>query len=180
MDVALKLEEEDEIEKLRRISALVPRFSVEEDVGPSGEHLIGVKSERLGAVRPTYRAYVDEKGNAEDIIAMNIFRGQPHSLRGLEDKWYDVFVDNSRKLRLPYNSGTEVVLSVPKLEHLLAMKISSSRAKDLMDNKNLADLLKITGQGLDFSELQRILPLDRHYVTFLKINYPERINNNKH
>ena len=107
---------------------------------------------------------------------MNIFRGKKDSLRGLNEKWYDAFADQSRVLEVPYGPGYSVSVRVPKLEHLLAMKIGNSRAKDLMDNKNLTDLAKKNNQELNFAELDEIL-IDSpdNYSRFLSACYPQRI-----
>ncbi|MBX4196327.1 hypothetical protein KW805_01945 [Candidatus Pacearchaeota archaeon] len=173
VDVALQLPDTGESERIMKVTSIVPKFAFEE-IPPSSDYVLEVRSARTGASRPTYRLYKDGKGSEEEVIAMNIFRSQVEGLRGLDEKWYSHFIDQSRNLKVPYSSKYELSIRVPKLEHLLAMKISNSRAKDLMDNKNLTDLLKNQLKSLDFEEMERIL-LPQHqnnYNHFLNLHYP--------
>ncbi len=180
VDVALKIEEDgkelEEEQKIKRIISILPKLAFEE-ISPSVQNVYEFRTARSGASRPTYRVYTDDEGSEEEVIAINFFRGQVGSLRGIDEKWYNHFIDNSYDIRLSYNDRSEVVVTVPKLEHLLAMKINNSRAKDLMDNKNLADLLTSQGVELNFDEIERIIPPESidNYNHFLKCHYPKRL-----
>ena len=177
VDVALKLEGDDR-ERIRRINGILPRFAFE-DITPNGESIVEVRHGRVGASRPTYRIYIDGKGSDEKVIVMNIGRGNKNGkVRGLDTKWYDEFIDQSQRITVPYAEGFEIVMNIPRLEHLLASKIAGSRAKDLMDIKNLVDLTKSIGRGLDVDEIGKILlPVnERNYGRFIASYY----NGNSH
>jgi hypothetical protein len=174
VDVALDLEgETDDTDKIRRITTeILPQFNFTE-LSPNGESILEFRAERVGASRPRYRVYVNDQGGAEDVVAMNIGR-QPKDLHSLDPVWYAEFLDQGKEITIPYSEGYTLRLRVPRLEHLLASKISQSRAKDLMDNKNLASLAKDMGVELDFAEISRTLS-PRHednYHRFLSAEYP--------
>ncbi len=177
VDLALELEEESDTEKVKRINKILPKFAFE-DIAPCGEYIVEVRSERIGASRPTFRIYIDGKGSQEEVVAMNVNRGKGGDIRNLEDKWYNKIIGDSQELVISYNPNYELRVVVPKLEHLLVEKIAGSRAKDLMDNKNLADLSKEVGRELDFSEMKSmLLPInERNYFRFLEAQYPEQLN----
>lgn len=176
IDLALQFNETDDVEKIKKINKILPEFAFEE-IAPSGDFIVETRPERIGASRPTFRVYVDGKGSQEEIIAMNINRGNGRDIKNLEDSLYNEIIDNSQELTIPYNKNYELKVVVPKLEHLLVTKIAGSRAKDLMDNKNLADLAKQTGRELDFDEMGRILyPVNEmKYLRFLDAQYPEQV-----
>jgi len=175
IDLALQVTGSDDIDKVRKVNSLIEKFPFEE-IDPSGQSIIEIKTSRIGASRPTFRIYIDGKGSDEEVLAMNISRGQPNDLKRLDAKWYPVFIDESKKLTVPYNSTYNLTVNVPRIEHLLASKIAGGRAKDLMDNKNLADLVKETGSKIDFSEIERVLlPVYQdEYMSFLRQEYPEK------
>jgi len=177
IDLALKLEEEEDTEKIRKINQFLPKFAFEE-IAPCGEVIVEIRPERIGASRPTFKIYVDGKGSEDEIIAMNINRGKKGDIRNLEDHWYNKIIEESEELVIPYTPNYELRVVVPKLEHLLVEKIAGSRAKDLMDNKNLADLSKETGRELDFKEMKSmLLPInERNYFRFLEAQYPKQLN----
>ena len=174
VDVALDLEGEiDDTDKIRRITTeILPKFNFTE-LSPDGESILEFKSERIGASRPRYRVYVNDKGDIEDVIAMNIGR-QPKDLHSLDPALYTEFLNQGKEITIPYSEGYTLNLRVPRLEHLLASKISQSRAKDLMDNKNLASLIKDLGVELDFAEISRTLSPkhEDNYHKFLSAEYP--------
>jgi len=172
VDVVLSLQGED-VEKIKRINSILPKFAYE-DISPSGESIIEFRTERVGASRPKYRVYVDDIGNQEDVIAMNISRGQKKDLHKLDYFWYDEFLKHSKELNIPFFKEFGLKINVPKLEHLLSSKIAQSRAKDLMDNQNLSTLVKDSGIELDFNEIEKIL-MPYHegvYRRFLDAEYP--------
>jgi len=177
VDVALDLRGED-TEKIKKINKFLPKL-IFEDISPSEESIIEFKSERVGASRPVFKVYVDEKGNQDTIIAMNISRNQKGDLYNLDDVWYEEFLNQTKLVSLPYLDNFNLTLNVPRLEHLLASKISKCRAKDLMDNKNLMILMKDKKIGLDFEEMEKILlPLhEDNYEKFLSLEYPSRLSN---
>ena len=173
VDVALGLEEETDTDKIRRITTeILPKFNFTK-LSPDEESILEFRAERIGASRPRYRVYVNDKGDTEDVIAMNIGR-QPKDLHSLDPALYAEFLDQGKDITIPYSEGYTLRLRVPRLEHLFASKISQSRAKDLMDNKNLASLAKDMGVELDFAEISRTLS-PRHednYHRFLSAEYP--------
>jgi predicted nucleotidyltransferase len=79
-------------------------------------------------------------------------------------------------LNIPFCEGFELKIIVPRLEHLLSSKIAQSRAKDLMDNKNLSTLIKESNLQLDFGEMNKILmPYhEENYRRFLNLEYPSQ------
>lgn len=176
IDLALKLEGDD-TKKIRRINTILPKF-VFEEISPCGESIIEIRPERIGASRPIFKVYIDGKGSQEEVIAMNINRGKGGDIRNLEDHWYNTIIENSQELIIPYTPNYSLRVVVPKLEHLLVEKIAGSRAKDLMDNKNLADLSKERGRELNFKEMESmLLPInEKNYLRFLEAQYPERFN----
>jgi hypothetical protein len=177
VDLALRFNGEDDTEKIRKINKILPKFAFEE-IAPCEEYIVEIKPERIGASRPTFRVYIDERSNQEEIIAMNINREKGGDIRNLESKWYRKIIDDSQELTIPYNKNYELKVVVPKLEHLLVEKIAGSRAKDLMDNKNLADLSKEIGRELDFEEMASMLSPtnETNYLGFLGAQYPEQVS----
>lgn len=176
VDLSLKLNEETDMDKIRKINSVLPDFACE-DLSPRGESIIEIKHERNGASRPTFRVYVDDKGNEQDVISMNITRNKHGGLRHLSEFWYDEIIKQSQELTIPYVSNYNLNVRVPKLEHVLSTKISASRAKDLMDIKNLVDLAKGTNKEINLDELENILLPEnqKHYFSFLGTHYPERL-----
>ncbi len=176
VDLSLKLNEESDMDKIRRINSVLPDFACE-DISPHGESIVEIKPERVGASRPTFRVYVDDKGDEQDIISMNLTRNKKDGLRHLNEFWYDEIIKQSQELTIPHVSNYNLNIRVPKLEHVLATKISGSRAKDLMDIKNLVDLAKGTNKELSLDELEKILMPENqtHYFSFLGIHFPERL-----
>lgn len=175
IDVSLSLEGDDR-EKIRRITTIIlPQFSFE-TVSPSEESIFKFKVERMGASRPKFKVYVDDQGSEDDVIAMNIGRNQK-DIRRLDFHWYDEFLSQGKELVVPYLDGFDIRTRVPRLEHLLASKIAPSRAKDLMDNKNLATLAKETGIKLDFKEIEKVLMPNHedNLYRFLNAEYPEQV-----
>jgi len=177
VDLALELNEKDDTEKIKKINKILPKFAFEE-IAPCGEFIVEIRPERIGVSRPTFRVYIDGKGSQEEVIAMNINRGKGGDIRNLEDHWYNEIIEKSQELIIPYNPNYELKVVVPKIEHLLVEKIAGSRAKDLMDNKNLADLSKETGRELNFEEMRSmLLPINEiNYFRFLEAQYPEQLN----
>jgi len=179
VDIALDLKgvKGDDSEKMKWITReFLPHLKFEE-VSPDGESILRYTSERIGASRPRFRVYVNEQGGEDDVIAMNISRGQKGDLHDLHDKWYSKFIERGRDLEVPYSEGYKLRIRVPRLEHVLATKIARSRAKDLMDNKNIATLAKDVDQNLDFKEIRGIL-LPSHldnFQRFLASEYPDMV-----
>ena len=175
VDVSLGLQGKD-VEKMRIINKFLPKLAYE-DISPTGESIIEFRIERIGASRPVYRVYVDDIGSQENVISMNISRGQKKDIHKLDYFWYDEFLKNSKELNIPFYEKFELKINVPKLEHLLSSKIAHSRAKDLMDSKNLLTLVKDSGIELDFDEMEKILLLyhERNYRRFLDAEYPSRL-----
>jgi len=173
VDVALDLEGEVDTDRIRRITTeILPKFEFTE-LSPDGESILEFRAERVGASRPRYRVYVNDKGSTEDVIAMNIGR-QPKDLHGLDPSWYGEFIDQGEEINIPYSDKFNLRLRVPRIEHLLASKISQCRAKDLMDDKNLAILAKDTGLELDFDEIDKVLApkYEDNFRRFLSSEYP--------
>jgi hypothetical protein len=82
IDVSLSLKGDD-VEKIKKINHILPKFAYE-DISPIGESIIEFRTERVGASRPIYRVYVDDAGSKEDVISMNLSRGQEKDLHKLD------------------------------------------------------------------------------------------------
>ena len=176
IDMALSLTGDDE-EKIKLINQKVlPRLPYE-GISPDQESIIEFKEERRGASRPIYRVYIDGQGSQEDVIALNISRGQLKDMHRLAPEWYNTFLEQGQELTIPYSEGYSLKLRVPKLEHVLASKIAHSRSKDLMDNRNLATLAKEAGVELDLGEMARILipDFEDEYSAFTFSEFPENV-----
>ena len=175
VDIALGFQGSD-FDKITTIKGILPSLAYE-GISPCGEYIIEFKSERVGVARPTFRVYVDGVGGQDDVISMNLSRGQNGDIRGLESSWYDVFLQDSRELQIPYCEGFGLRINVPRLEHLLAPKIAHSRPKDLMDTQNIAELAQESGVEIDFKEMERVLMPhhEDHYREFLSLGYPSQL-----
>lgn len=176
IDLSLYLEGEDP-EKIRFINQDILPNLPHWDVSPDGESIIEFKESRRGASRPVYRVYVDGEGSQDDVIALNISRGQKKDLHNLDFSLYNRFIDEGVVLNIPYSQDYSLKLKVPRLVHVLATKIANNRSKDLMDNRNLACLSKRTGREIDFKELSNILSQEheRKLNNFLYSEFPERV-----
>ena len=173
VDVSLNLQFNDN-ERRRIIEEILPQFEFE-DISPVKNYIVGVKLERHGVSRPTFKFYVDgDNESYEEIISMNISRNQEGDLHKLNDSWYKEFLNQSKKITIPYCQNFNLEINAPVLEHLLASKIALSRAKDLMDIKNLSGAVKDSGIELDFNKMDNILlPYhENNYCRFLKEEYP--------
>jgi len=173
VDIALDLKGDD-ADRIKTITTvIIPKMGFE-GISPDGESLVEFRSERVGASRPRFRVYVNDQGTQEEVIAMNIGR-QPSDLRKLDPHLYGDFINQGRDLRLEYSEDFSLNLHVPRLEHVLASKVSQSRAKDLMDVRNLTTLAKDTGRELDFQEIERVLlpGYPDKYERFLSEEYPD-------
>lgn len=176
IDLALGLEGNDG-EKIRLINQEILPNLPHEAISPDEESIIEFREGRRGASRPTYRVYTDEKGSQEDVIALNISRGQLKDLHKLDSKWYNTFIEQGQELVIPYSEDYSLKLKVPKIEHVLASKIAHFRSKDLMDNRNIATLVKKLGVDLDFNEMSEILlpNYEDNYHQFLYSEFPDQI-----
>lgn len=177
VDLSLKLDETTDMDKTKRINEILPYFACDESYSPSEESIIEIKQERIGVSRPTFRVSVNDKSNEQDVISMNITRDKETGLRHLNSFWYNEIINQSQDLAIPYINNYKLNVRVPKLEHVLATKISGSRAKDLMDIKNLVDLSRVMGREINLEELEdMLLPGNRdHYFSFLSTQFRERL-----
>jgi hypothetical protein len=174
VDVTLKLVGDDK-SRIQRINRVLPKLAFE-GLSPSAESIIEIRSSRIAASRPTFRVYVDDRGSEEDVIAMNIGRNSERDkVNGLDNKWYDIFIDNSVELDVPYMDGFSVRANVPKFEHLITSKIAGWRAKDIMDLRNLMDLARDSDREVDYDEMEKaLLPkLERKYQQFRDLDYSD-------
>lgn len=173
IDLALGIDGDDAT-KINKITRFLPKLDFE-DIDPNEEAIIALKLLRKGAYRSTFLVVNDGVTSDENIIAMNISRGQEGDLHKLSHIWYNAFLENSQRLSLQYNDKHSTSVQVPKLEHLLSNKIAASRAKDLMDCSNLVTLLKDRKVQLDFEEMGRVLmPVYQdNFQSFLSNNYPD-------
>jgi len=176
VDISLNLQADDN-EKRRKIEEILPQLEFE-DISPTESYIVGVKMERRGVSRPTFRFYVNgNKESYEEIVSMNISRNQRGDLHKLDDSWNKEFLNQSTKITIPYCRNFELEVNVPTLEHLLASKISLSRAKDRMDIKNLSQAVKNSGIELDFGRIEDVLlPYNEDdYCRFLQEEYPHEL-----
>jgi len=177
IDMALGLTGDDE-SKIKLINQKILPALPHESISPDQESIIEFREERRGASRPLYRVYVDDKGSQEDVIALNISRGQTKDMHRLDPKWYNAFLEQGQDLTIPYSEGYNLTVRVPRLEHVLASKIAHSRSKDLMDNRNLATLTKEADVELDFNEIATILTpmFEDEYSAFTFSEFPEEMD----
>jgi len=162
----------DDATKINRITRFLPKLDFE-DIDPNEEAIIVLKLLRKGAYRSTFLVFNDGVTSDENIISMNISRGQEGDLYKLSHIWYNAFLDGSQTISLQYNNTHSTSVQVPKLEHLLSNKIAASRPKDIMDCSNLSDLLKDMEVKLDFNEMAKVLMPIYHdnFQHFLSNNY---------
>ncbi len=165
IDVAMQFldDGQNDIEAARKINDFCDEL-VGTYISGTDNHIFEYTLERRGVKRPVLGIIVDNvKG--EDLL-LNISR-KSSDLKRLESRFYNHFVDHGVEMGLPYSNGYVVNLRVPKLEHVLATKIASFRAKDAMDIQNLVGVLD-SPKEIDTNEIERILlPVHEH-------NYFER------
>ena len=173
VDVSLNFNLDDN-EKMRRIKEILPQLEFE-DFSPTESSIVGIKIERIGVSKPKFRFSVyGDNENYEEIVSMNISRNQRGDLHKLDGSLYEEFLKRHRRISIPYTKDFELEINVPSLEHLLSSKIALSRAKDVMDIRNLAKIAKDSGRQLNFDEMDKIL-LPYHednYSKFLEWEYP--------
>lgn len=155
IDLALKFSEdgENEIKTAKIINDLCEDIEGE-DLADTDNYIFKFTLERKGIKRPIFGVSVfDERAES---ITLKISR-KSKDLKGLDNKFYNEFINSGRELFVPHYEGSNLRVRVPKLEHVLATKISNYRAKDGMDIDNLVRLSKDLGEKLDMEEIQRIL-----------------------
>jgi len=162
----------------KKINRALNVLEVEEAISPSEEFLLGYKLIRRGIKRPRFQIYVDDEGNDEMQIAINIGRNKK-DLQNLESENYDTFVDEGQALQIPFNKDFVISTRVIKPEHLIASKVAKFRAKDTMDIYNLSDLIRDCGEELNLSEIKKLLlpNYERNYRRFLDlVNLTNNLN----
>ncbi|MBT4165438.1 hypothetical protein HOE04_00180 [archaeon] len=172
IDLALKFPEEDE----KDIAEVNTVGSIRDFCDAlSGEYISGTEKnifsyelERRGITKPVFKIKIDE--DEEERIFMNLSR-KSKNLKKLSFSCYNEFIDAGSELVIPYSKDYNLKLTVPKLEHVLATKISQLRAKDLMDISNLVKVVHSVGEEVDLEELERILkPVHtKNYGQFLSL-----------
>lgn len=149
-------------------------FLNQEVISPTEEHVVKYESVRKGAKRPVFQIHVDDKTDDEKRIALNISR-RPQDLVNLESKFYQFFVDNGKRVEVPYNQNLNINVKVINPIHLLAAKISHFRAKDTMDIHNLVDLMRDNNEQIDFGKIKEILGVNysANFERFLSLIKPK-------
>lgn len=117
-------------------------------------HIIAYTLERMGLKRPVFGVSVDDKSG--EPISMNISK-KPSDLNKLNTKYYNVFLEEGQELDLPFSEDYSFRVRVPRVEHVLATKISNFRAKDAMDLKNLVSVVEDVGESINLGEVRSIL-----------------------
>jgi hypothetical protein len=173
IDIALDLKGEDR-EKMSWITRyFLPKLEFDA-LSPDEESILEYRAERRAASRPKFRVYRNDAGTEEDVIAMNISRNKPKEIHELEDGLYLPFIEQGVELKVPYSKGYGLSIHVPRVEHVFATKIAKSRAKDLMDIKNLSLLVKRSGKELNFCEIETILAgnmFEEKFEDFMEQNF---------
>jgi hypothetical protein len=127
---------------------------VGEYISGTENHIFEYDLARKGIKRPVFNISVD--GELKERLYLNISR-KPSDLFRLDTSLYNEFIQNGSELVIPYSNGWSFNIRVPKIEHVLATKISHFRAKDAMDLQNLYGVLYDSNEEIDFKELERIL-----------------------
>jgi hypothetical protein len=125
-----------------------------EYVSDTDNYIFEYGIERKGAKRPIFSVAV--MGEPIEAIALNLSR-KPSDLKNLSHEFYNEFIENGQDLVIPHFENFNLHLRVPKLEHVLATKISNFRAKDSMDIQNLVEVTRDLGEKIDMAEIERIL-----------------------
>jgi hypothetical protein len=170
VDMAWKLPKgKDLSESSRQVLSILDSFSGE-ILSPSENHLIKYTQTRRGIKRPKYRIEINGRSTEEDVIALNISRTSS-DLQKLDSKLYERFIQERKKISIPFCSGYDLKLSVVKPEYLIATKISNSRPKDTMDLQNLASIFQERGIKIDKDAIHRILSpkFEKEFARYLTL-----------
>ena len=146
-----------------------------EYISGTEENIFKYKLNRRGITRPIFSVRVDDEDG--ESIFMNVSR-KSKNLKRLSFNCYDRFIEDGSKLVIPYSEGYDLKLTVPKLEHVLATKISQFRAKDSMDISNLVEVIREAGEEINLEEIEDILkPVHiKNYDRFLSLTGFEALN----
>ncbi len=118
------------------------------------KHLFEYLLQRNGIRRPVFSVSIDD--NQQENLFLNISR-ESRNLRRISYQFYEEFIDAGEDLTIPYSSSFSLRIKTYRPEHILATKISQLRAKDMMDIKNLVEIMQQCGEEVDAKELERIL-----------------------
>jgi len=162
LDLALKFPKDMEDSKKANVIFSFLEGIRGEHLSPN--HIIEYRFDRSGHQRPRFSITVDEQQG--ESVALNISR-RPQDLKGLPIEFYDYFIDEGVTLDIPYNSDFLLKLRVPRIEHVIAAKVSHFREKDAADLMSLAKASRLRGE-LDLGEIEKILlPVyERRYDRF--------------
>ncbi len=168
VDIVIKPIEKESDESKAEIKARQSIFSaldyiVKEElyISPTGDHLINIEIDKRGHVKPTFRLSVDGVGDRDKAVDFNIYR-KPKDLRNttlkeFENSFFDIFLNGSVKLDLPYSSAGDISLRIKNKEHLLATKIALGRKKDFHDALSLVEYSNMANQGIEYPVVEHIL-----------------------
>lgn len=172
------LESQGEVDFAKKVNRVLDKLEKREIISPSEEFLLSYKLIRRGIKRPRFQVYVDEKGDDEMQIALNIGRNKK-DLQNLDSENYDTFIDDGQLLQIPFTENFIIQARVIKPEHLISSKVAKFRAKDTMDVHSLADLMRDCGEKLNLSEIKKFLlpKYERNYERFLDL---VDLKNNSH
>jgi hypothetical protein len=159
IDIALKFpnDGQSDIETAREIYGVCDSIS-KEYISDTENYIFEYGVERRGVKRPIFKVIVE--GEPIEAIVLNISR-KPSDLRTLDNRFYNrfynKFIDNGQDLIIPHFKNFNLHVRVPKLEHVLATKISQFRAKDSMDIQNLVEVTRDLGEEIKMNEIEEIL-----------------------
>ena len=160
-----------DVEFGKRINRILDGLTNGEVISPSEEHILDYSLARRGIQRPVFQISVDSETDTNMQIAMNIGR-KPEDLHGLDEKFYDGFINEGQEVSIPYNDKFTLRTRIIKPEHLLASKIAQFRPKDTMDLHNLSDMMREGDETLDLTEIKGILlpEYSINYGRFLEVS----------
>ena len=153
IDLALDFEVQSPIDAAKQVKDICKAVEGEH-LSDTGNYIFEFSLERTGAKRPIFGVAID--GERAEAIALNISHNSK-DLKTLDHGFYKMFLDQGKELVIPHYQDCNLQIRVPKLEHVLATKISNFRAKDSMDLQNLVSISKDIGEKIDMEEIHSIL-----------------------
>ncbi len=159
VDVALRLEG-DAVEAGKKIYPVLNKI-VGETFSPSEEHIVDIRWNRKGHVKPQFLLGIDDIVDPSTVVAFNLYRApkdlKDQALDEFEERFYDIFLDRAVSVTIPYCAGKDITLRVKNPEDTLATKIVRGRGKDMSDALSLAKYSLMAGKPLDYRQVENTL-----------------------
>jgi len=163
VDIALRLDEPDEIKVAKKIFSVLDNIIGEGDhLSPSEEHIISMKLARRGHVKPQIQLALDDYAeNPDEVVAFNLYRKpkdiKNDGVRAFEDRYYDKFMKGAVKLSIPYSDAKSVILTVKNPVDLVATKVAIGRPKDFGDVLALRKYGKLAKKSISDRAVGKVL-----------------------